>query len=227
MSPSAGPSAARPPARLAISSRNYSSWSLRGFLLARLSGIEFITEPVAPGDADARAELLMRTASIRLPCLIDGAVTVWDTIAIAEYLNETHPEAEMLPPAPVARARCRSISGEMHAGFAALRASLPMNLRAHRPGFTVWSGAQADIDRITAIWRECLLPGGPYLFGDRPTVADAMFAPVATRFVTYDVPLDTACARYRDTVLAWPDMREWAAAAQDEPEAIAELDLEF
>ncbi|MHB1305140.1 MAG: glutathione S-transferase [Acidiphilium sp.] len=227
MSPSAGPSAARPPARLAISSRNYSSWSLRGFLLARLSGIEFIAEPVAPGDADARAELLMRTASIRLPCLIDGAVTVWDTIAIAEYLNETHPEAEMLPPAPVARARCRSISGEMHAGFAALRASLPMNLRARRPGFTVWSGAQADIDRITAIWRECLLPGGLYLFGDRPTVADAMFAPVATRFVTYDVPLDAACARYRDTVLAWSDMREWAAAAQDEPEAIAELDLEF
>lgn len=215
-------------ARLAISSRNYSSWCLRGYLLARMSGIDFIVEPVAADDAQARAELLMRTASILLPCLIDGAVTVWDTLAIAEYLNEAYPRAAMLPADPVQRARCRSISGEMHSGFAALRASLPMNLRAHRPGFTVWSGAQADIDRVLTIWRDSLAAsGGPYLFGAKPCIADAMFAPVATRFRTYDVPLDALCARYCDTIFAWPDMAEWVAEAEVEHDFITELDLEF
>lgn len=216
------------PARLAISSRNYSSWCLRGFLLARLSGLDFVVEPAAADDPQARAELLMRTSSILLPCLIDGDVTVWDTIAIAEYLNETCPDAGMLPEEPISRARCRSISGEMHSGFAALRASLPMNIRAHRPGFTVWSGAQADIDRITTIWRDCFEASpGPFLFGAQPVIADAMFAPVASRFRTYDVPLDAVCTAYVETIFAWPDMAEWVADAEAEPEAISELDLEF
>lgn len=230
MSPSP-PSPARRrkvPARLAISSRNYSSWCLRGFLLARLSGIDFIVEPAAADDPQARAELLMRTSSILLPCLIDGDVTVWDSIAIAEYLNETYTAAGMLPTDPVSRARCRSISGEMHAGFAALRASLPMNIRAHRPGFTVWSGAQADIDRITTIWRDCFAGSpGPYLFGATPCIADAMFAPVASRFKTYDVPLDAVCTAYVETIFAWPDMAEWIADAEVEHDTITELDLEF
>ncbi|MGC9270779.1 glutathione S-transferase [Acidiphilium sp.] len=216
------------PARLAISSRNYSSWCLRGFLLARLSGIDFVVEPAAADDPQARAELLMRTSSILLPCLIDGDITVWDTIAIAEYLNEAYPKAGMLPSDPVQRARCRSISGEMHSGFAALRASLPMNLRAVRPGFTVWSGAQADIDRITTIWRDCLSASiGPYLFGAKPCIADAMFAPVATRFRSYDVALDPVCAAYAKTLLTWPDVEEWYADAELEPDTIIELDLEF
>ena len=222
------PKRQKPPARLAISSHNYSSWCLRGFLLARLSGIDFIVEPAAADDPQARAELLMRTSSILLPCLIDGDVTVWDTIAIAEYLNETYPKAAMLPADPISRARCRSISGEMHSGFAALRASLPMNIRAHRPGFTVWSGAQADIDRITTIWRDCFAASpGPYLFGPTPCIADAMFAPVASRFQTYDVPLDPTCTTYIKTILAWPDMAEWIAEAENEPDTITELDLEF
>lgn len=228
MSPEPVPGRRDAKARLAISSRNYSSWCLRGFLLARLSGIDFATEPVAANDTEARAELLMRTASIRLPCLIDGDITVWDTLAIAEYLNETNPDAGMLPHERPARARCRSISGEMHAGFASLRASLPMNIRSRRRGFTVWSGAQTDIDRILVIWRESLLAGGgPFLFGARPTIADAMFAPVASRFQTYDVPLDATAARYCDTIFGWPDMAEWIAEAEVEPETISELDLEF
>lgn len=226
MSPQHEPT--RKPARLAISSRNYSSWCLRGFLLARLSGIDFVIEPAAADDPQARAELLMRTSSILLPCLIDGDVTVWDSIAIAEYLNETNPKAGMLPPDPISRARCRSIAGEMHAGFAALRASLPMNLRAHRTGFTVWSGAQSDIDRIATIWHDCFAASeGPYLFGAKPCIADAMYAPVATRFRTYDVPLDHVCADYVDTIYAWPAMREWIADAEVEHDAITELDLEF
>jgi len=218
----------RKQAVLAISSRNYSSWCLRGFLLARLSGIDFVTQAVGPEHEEARSELLMRTPSIRLPTLIDGDITVWDTLAIAEYLNEAYPGAHMLPAEPVARARCRSISGEMHAGFTSLRASLPMNIRGRRSGFTIWSGAQTDVDRVLAIWRECLLGwGGPFLFGARPSVADAMFAPVVSRFRTYDVPLDALAKRYCDAIFAWPDMAEWVALAEQEPEEISELDTEF
>jgi len=215
-------------ATLLISSKNYSSWSLRGFLLAKLSGIDFAEERVAADDPRAREELLMRTSSILVPCLIHGNVTVWDTLAIAEYLNEIRPEAQMLPAEPVARARCRSISGEMHSGFAALRSSLPMNLRFHKPGFTVWSSAQADIDRITGIWRDCLeIWKGPFLFGRHPTIADAMYAPVVTRFRSYDVAVGPVCQDYCDTIMAWPPMREWIADSQQEPQEIIELDLDF
>jgi glutathione S-transferase len=215
-------------ATLLISSKNYSSWSLRGFLLARLSGIDFEEERVAADDPRAKEELLMRTSSILVPCLIHGNVTVWDTLAIAEYLNEIRPEAQMLPAEPVARARCRSISGEMHSGFAALRSSLPMNLRFHKPGFTVWSSAQADIDRITHIWRECLTGWkGPFLFGKKPTIADAMYAPVVTRFISYDVAVDDHSRAYGETIMNWPPMQQWVADSHDEPQEIIELDLDF
>jgi glutathione S-transferase len=215
-------------ATLLISSKNYSSWSLRGYLLAKLSGIDFVEEHVSPDDPRAREELLMRTSSILVPCLIHGEVTVWDTLAIAEYLNELYPEAHMLPAEKVARARCRSISGEMHSGFAALRSSLPMNLRFRKPGFTVWSSAQADIDRITAIWRECLGTWkGPFLFGKKPTIADAMYAPVVTRFLSYDVTVGPVCQDYCDTIMAWPPMKQWVEDSHEEPQEIIELDLDF
>jgi glutathione S-transferase len=215
-------------ATLLISSKNYSSWSLRGYLLAKLSGIDFAEEHVSPDDPRAREELLMRTSSILVPCLIHGDVTVWDTLAIAEYLNELYPAAQMLPAEKVARARCRSISGEMHSGFAALRSSLPMNLRFRKPGFTVWSSAQADIDRITAIWRECLSTWkGPFLFGKKPTIADAMYAPVVTRFLSYDVTVGPACQDYCDTIMAWPPMKQWVEDSHEEPQEIIELDLDF
>jgi glutathione S-transferase len=215
-------------ATLLISSKNYSSWSLRGFLLAKISGIAFKEKHVSPDDPRAKEELLMRTSSILVPCLIHGEVSVWDTIAIAEYLNENFPAANMLPPEKIARARCRSISGEMHSGFAALRSSLPMNLRFRKPGFTVWSSAQADIDRITTIWRECLTTWkGPFLFGRQPTIADAMYAPVVTRFLSYDVNVGPLCQEYCDTILSWPPMKKWIADAKEEPQEIIELDLDF
>ncbi|MDE8344689.1 MAG: glutathione S-transferase family protein, partial [Acidocella sp.] len=199
-------------ATLLISSKNYSSWSLRGYLLAKLSGIDFQEERVSPDDPRAREELLMRTSSILVPCLLHGNVTVWDTLAIAEYLNELYPGAEMLPTEKAARARCRSISGEMHSGFAALRSSLPMNLRFHKPGFTVWSSAQADIDRITSIWRDCIGTWkGPFLFGKRPTIADAMYAPVVTRFLSYDVSVGSVCDAYGETIMKWQPMQDWVA----------------
>ncbi len=215
-------------ATLLISSKNYSSWSLRGFLLARMARLTFEEKVVSPDDPATRAELLLQSSSIRIPALEHDGVLLWDVLAIAEYLNETFPKAVMLPKEREARARCRSICGEMHSGFSALRSSLPMNLRLHRPDYRVWSAAQADIDRIVEIWQDCLGTWkGPWLFGSHITIADAMYAPVVTRFRSYDVKLDAACARYAAHVMAWPDLQEWYAAALDEPEQIEELDVEF
>jgi glutathione S-transferase len=214
-------------ATLVISSRNYSSWSLRGWLLVRLSGLHCVVKPLAANDARARAELLLQTASIRIPYLEHDGLKIWDVLAIAEYLHELYPDAHMMPEDRAARATCRSISGEMHAGFNALRASLPVNLRASRPNFPIWSGVRADIDRITDIWRECIASwGGPYLFGAKLSVADAMFAPVCTRFETYDVGLDGVCSAYKRAILALPDMRAWKAEALLEPDEVSELEVE-
>jgi len=215
-------------ALLAISSKNYSSWSLRGWLLCRMAGLEFQEELLSSDDPDTRAELLLLSPSFLVPCLTDGAIKVWDTLAIGEYLNEAYPAAGLLPQQIAARAHCRSVSGEMHSGFSNLRSALPMNLKADYPDFKIWSGAQADIDRVVAVWRECLKTyDGPYLFGARPTMADAMYAPVCTRFSTYHVKLDRLSADYRDTILGLPDMLEWIDEAKHEPSAVEELEAEF
>src|ERR1700681_3839685 len=205
-------------ASLTISSKNYSSWSLRGFLLCRMAGLAF-AERVAPIDDPAtRAELLLLSPSFLVPCLEHDTVKVWDTLAIGEYLNEIKPEAGLLPADPAARAHCRAVCGEMHSGFANLRSALPMNLKRVFPGHKVWARAQGDIERITTIWRECLaIYGGAFLFGKR-SMADAMYAPVVTRFVTYDVKIDKKCAAYGSHILAMPEMIEWTAAAKLEPD---------
>ena len=215
-------------ASLTISSRNYSSWCLRGWLLCKFAGLEFETVKVPLDNAEARAELLLLAPSFLTPCLSYEDMQVWDTLAIAELLHETLPDAGLLPEDRAARSRCRAISGEMHSGFANLRAALPMNLKASHPGFKVWTGAQSDIDRICVIWRDALAQsGGPFLFGPQRTAADAMYAPVCTRFATYDVKLDAVCAAYRDRILALPEMVEWIAAAQLEPDEVEELEVEF
>jgi glutathione S-transferase len=212
---------------LTISSKNYSSWSLRGWLLCKMAGLEFEEKLLPTDDPSTRAELLLLSPSFLVPCLTHDGIAIWDTLAIAEYLNELKPEAGLLPKERTARARCRSVSGEMHSGFSSLRAALPMNLKAQHPGFKIWSGAQADIDRIVIIWRECFAAhGGPYLFGAL-TMADAMYAPVVTRFLTYDVLLDRSCAAYCERIMALPFMMEWVAAARAEPEEVEELDVEF
>ncbi|HKU64222.1 MAG TPA: glutathione S-transferase family protein, partial [Rhizomicrobium sp.] len=213
---------------LTISSKNYSSWSLRGWLLCRMAGLDFKEELLSSDDPSARAELLLLSPSFLVPCLTHNGVKVWDTLAIAEYLAEQFPQAGLLPRDLVARTHCRSISGEMHSGFANLRSALPMNLKAHYKGFKIWAAAQADIDRVIAIWRECLgTYGGPYLFGATPSLADAMYAPVTTRFTTYDVKLDRQCADYCETIQALPDMMEWIEAAKNERTGIEELEAEF
>jgi len=215
-------------ATLTISSRNYGSWSLRGWLLCKFAGLDFETVMVNSDDPSVRAELLLLSPSFLVPKLTHDGVRVWDTLAIGGYLNELNPDAGLLPKERIARAHCRSVSGEMHSGFANLRSALPMNMKAHYPGFKVWAGAQADIDRITAIWNECLAAyGGPFLFGKTPSLADAMYAPVCSRFVTYDVKLDKACAGYCQTIMTMPLMQEWIAAAKEEPDEVEELDVEF
>ena len=213
---------------LTISSKNYSSWSLRGWLLCKMAGLDFREKRVDIDDPNARRELLLLSPSVLVPRLIHGKVTVWDTLAIAEYLAEIFPGVGLLPSDIAARAHCRAVSGEMHSGFHNLRSALPMNIKARHEKFKMFAGARPDVERIRAIWSECLtMYGGPYLFGDKPTIADAMYAPVCSRFITYAVELEPQLAAYRDLIFAWPLMQEWAGDAYAEADEIIELDVEF
>ncbi|WP_442582692.1 glutathione S-transferase [Mesorhizobium sp. ASY16-5R] len=212
---------------LTISSKNYSSWSLRGWLLCRMAGLAFEEKRVDLEDLEARQELLLLSPSVLVPRLTHGDVTVWDTLAIAEYLAEIAPDAGLLPADRVARAHCRAVSGEMHSGFHNLRSALPMNLKARHKAFKIFSGARPDVERIKTIWSECLATyGGPYLFGAL-SVADAMYAPVCSRFRTYAVDLDPALSAYCETIFEWSLMREWTEGALAEPDEIVELEVEF
>jgi len=215
-------------ATLTIASKNYGSWSLRGWLLCKMANLDFEEKHVGTDDPSTRAELLLLSPSFLVPGLTHDGLKVWDTLAIAEYLHEIKPEAGLLPADQAQRAHCRAICGEMHSGFSNLRSALPMNLKAHFPGFKSWAGARADIDRVTAIWQDCIAKyKGPYLFGAKPCAADAMYAPVCTRFVTYDVELPAESRAYVDTVMAMPEMQEWIAGALAEPDELEELDAEF
>lgn len=214
-------------AQLTISSKTYSAWSLRGFLLCRLAGLEVDLVPVVH-DAGDRAELLLLSPSVLVPRLSHEGASVWDTLAIAEYLNEVFPAAGMYPADRFARAHCRSISGEIHSGFTNLRSALPMNLKVRHESFPVFPGALPDIERIETIWRECLGKyGGPFLFGERPSIADAMYAPVTRRFLSYAVAISPESAAYCQTIAAWAPLVEWVEAALAEPEEVEELEVEF
>jgi len=213
---------------LTISSKNYGAWALRGWLMCRFAGLEFTEQVISPDDPAMKAEILLLSSSMLVPSLQHDGIKVWDTLAIGEYLNEIKPRAALLPTDIKARAHCRAISVEMHSGFATMRGSLLMNIKAKIPDFKIWSRAQGDIDRIVEIWKECLVDyGGPYLFGKKPSLADAMYAPVVTRFLSYDVKLPMVCAAYCKRIMELPDMQEWVAAALLEPEAIDELEAEF
>lgn len=213
---------------LTISSKNYSSWSLRGWLITKLSGISFEEKQLSPDDPEVKAEILLLSSSILTPKLEHEGLTIWDTIAIGETLNEMYPEAKLLPTDLAARAHCRAICGEMHSGFASLRSSLPMNVKGDFPNFKIWSRALDDIARITSIWEECLEKyKGPFLFGDSPCIADAMYAPVVCRFISYHVELSPRCEAFCETIIAMPEMQEWIEAAKIEPDAMDELEMEF
>lgn len=214
------------PLTLIIGNKAYSSWSLRAWLLLRQTGAAF-QEVVIPLDRpETAARIREYSSSGRVPCLHDGETVVWDSLAIAEYLNERFPDAGLWPGEPRARAAARSVVAEMHAGFATLRQRLPMDLK--RPSAPIGRAAAGgdlsrDIARIVAIWEHCRSDfgaAGPYLFGAFGA-ADAFYAPVVTRFTTYGIALPPTAAAYRDASLATADMREWTAAAKAEPWTIA------
>jgi glutathione S-transferase len=209
---------------LIIGNRNYSSWSLRGWLAASRSGIDFETELVRLSEPGSHAALLGHSPAGRVPVLRHGERVVWDSLAIIEYLAELCPDAGLWPADADARAMARSIAAEMHAGFAALRANMPMNLRKALPGKGRGPGVAEDIARIGALWREArgrFGGDGPFLFG-RYGAADAMYTPVATRFRTYGVTLDPTLQAYADAVLAWPAFLAWQKEALGEPWIIPE-----
>ena len=208
---------------IVLGNKAYSSWSLRGWLLLTRSGAAF-EEVVVPLDRPGfKAEILAHSPSGRVPTLKADGLTIWDSLAIAEFLHELFPEAGLWPADPAARAVARAVTAEMHAGFAALRERLPMDLKrtALAPGAFDFgdAGLRSDIDRIAEIWTDCraLSPnGGPFLFGAFGA-ADAFYVPVATRFRTYGVALEGAAAAYRDALLNWPDLAAWTEAARAEP----------
>jgi glutathione S-transferase len=216
------------PAELTISSKNYSSWSLRGRLLCWMAGLEVREKLIDIDSPEMRRELLLLSPSVLVPRLTHGEVVVWDTLAIAEYLAETFPDAGLYPASVVERAHCRAVSGEMHSGFYNLRSALPMNIKARHERFKIFSGARPDVERIRTIWTECLERyGGPFLFGAAPSVADAMYAPVCTRFRTYAVELPGPLQDYCGRIFDWQPMQEWTEAALAEPDEIIELEVEF
>lgn len=204
---------------LCIGDKNLSSWSLRPWLLMKLAGIPFTEKLIRLDQPDTTKEILKYSPTGKVPCLIDGDIAVWDSLAIAEYLAERFPEKQMWPAAAAARARARSVSAEMHSSFGELRKTWPMNfsrigLRRPQP-----AGVASDIERISEIWTETRATfgaGGPFLFG-RFSIADAMYAPVVSRFMTYG-PLDlpAAAAAYCEAVFSLPAMQEWGAGAARE-----------
>ncbi len=210
---------------LVIGNKNYSSWSLRPWLAMKVLGIPFEERRIALYRPESKQAILRDSPSGKVPCLIDGEVRVWDSLAILEYLAETH--AELWPAGRAARAWARSISAEMHSGFAALRRHMSMNIRKRYAGKGRTPESLADVERIVAIWSECRAAhaaAGPYLFG-RFTAADAMYAPVVLRFRSYAVELPPECRAYCDATLALPALGEWIAAAEREEERIEMFDL--
>jgi glutathione S-transferase len=212
---------------LVVGNKNYSSWSLRGFLAARCAGVPFDEVLVRLSQPGTKRQLLQHSPAGKVPALKHGDRVIWDSLAIIEYLAEIRPEAGLWPADAGARAHARSIAAEMHAGFSALRAAMPMNLRKSLPGRGRGRDVEDDIERICALWADCRArygSGGPFLFGDF-CAADVMYTPVATRFRTYAVALDDVCQAYVDAVLARPDYLDWHAAALEEPWVIPEDEI--
>ena len=203
---------------LVIGNRNYSSWSLRAWLALKLTGLPFEERLIRLSAPDSAAELRRHSPSGRVPVLVHDDLVIAESLAIIEYLAELAPEAGLWPEDRPARARARAVAAEMHAGFAALREHMPMNIRRRVPLVVGIGPVADDLARITAIFRDCLeRSGGPFLFGERPGAADAMYLPVATRFRTYQVVLDPVGQGYVDRVLEIDPFREWQAAAEAEP----------
>lgn len=202
---------------LYVGSKRYSSWSLRPYLALAHTGAAFETSTILLDRPETKANITAVNPAGRVPVLHHDDLVVWDSLAICEYVAELYPEAKLWPTARTERARARSLSAEMHSGFVSLRGAMPMDVLSQKPGVGHTPEALADARRVQAIWREALgASTGPFLFGAF-SIADAMFAPVATRFVTYGVELDATCQAYVDALYALPSMKQWFADAEREP----------
>ncbi len=212
---------------LVVGNKNYSSWSLRAWLMLKQAEVDFDEELIPLYTPGSRNELMRLSPSGRVPVLRHGDLTIWETIAIGEYLAELSPLAGLWPKAKEARAVARAVSAEMHAGFAALRGHFPMNMRSAFPNRPPTPEAQTDINRIEAIWRDCRKRfggEGDFLLGSL-SIADAMYAPVVSRFRTYKIDLDAEAQRYADAIWALPAFQEWLTAAGNEPMIIEEAEF--
>jgi glutathione S-transferase len=211
--------------KLVIGNKNYSSWSMRPWVVMKAFGIPFKEINISLYQPDTSLQIAEYSASGRVPILIAGDITVWDSLAICEYLAEQFPEEALWPADVAARAMARSVCAEMHSGFTALRTAMWMNIRASFPGKGRNAGSQADIGRISEIWENCFSQFGHhhFLFGDF-SIADAYFAPVVMRFRTYDVALAPALQAYAERVAAHPAVAQWIAEAKSETATIPQYD---
>lgn len=215
---------------LVIGNRNYSSWSLRAWLALAATGAEFDDIVIPLRQADTMENILRHSPSGKVPALRHGDTVIWDSLAIAEYLAEHFPDAGLWPNGIEARAAARAVSAEMHAGFVALRRNLPMNIRAGAASeaLALVDDMRADVNRIEAIWRDCRQRfggDGELLFGGF-TIADAMYAPMASRFRTYGIALEDTAQAYVEAVLNHPLMVQWSEAAGNETWIIPEFELD-
>jgi glutathione S-transferase len=204
--------------KLVIGNRNFSSWSLRPWLVMEAFGLPREEEVVPLDQPDTAARIAAISGAGRVPVLLDGALAVWDSLAICEYLAERFPEKGLWPRDPAARAVARSACAEMHSGFQALREACPMKFKETFPPRPLPPEVQANVDRIAALWEDCRRrfgQGGPFLFGAF-SVADAFYGPVVSRFRTYGIPLGGAAAAYAEAMWKHPAMQKWLAAAQAE-----------
>jgi glutathione S-transferase len=211
---------------LIIANKAYSSWSMRPWIALKANGIDFRETVICLDQPDTTAKIKAFSPTGKVPVLQHGDVTVWDSLAILEYMAEQFPEKPLWPKGSAVRAVARAISAEMHSGFANMRAAMPMNVRKVLPDIPRTEAVETDIARITALWRDCRAKygaAGPFLFGAFSN-ADAMFAPVVTRFKTYAVALDGVTQAYSDAVLNHPAMREWYISAAGEPWVIAKYE---
>jgi glutathione S-transferase len=204
--------------KLVIGDKNMSSWSMRPWLVLKHFGIPFEEDTVRLGRPDSSANILAHSPSGKVPCLVtDAGDAVWESVAIMETLAELFPQHAMWPRDAAARAHARSISAEMHAGFADLREQMSMNIQRQAFGQELTAGALANVKRIDLIWRNCLdAHGGPFLFGKEFGIADAMFAPVVMRFNSYAPKLSETALAYAARITALPIVAEWIEGARNE-----------
>ncbi len=214
--------------KLVIGNKNYSSWSMRPWIAMKQIGLVFEEVVIPMNQPETRARMLEHSPTGLVPTLIDGEVTIFETIAILEYLHDKHPDAGLWPRDIAVRAHARAISAEMHAGFAAFRRDCPMNIRRPVRKHLPSPEAQAQAMRVDALWthaRQTYGAGGPFLFGSF-TAADAMYAPVVNRFHTYDVPRSATAQAYMEAMMGLSAWKEWEEASRAEPWVIEKSEVE-